>query len=73
MWSITITPGGNFRLAPGWAGGWVRYNRALATSSCIMVLNTKVNVQSMGDRSSRVREYRCDYNRCGYVNTLRLS
>ena len=38
-------------------------NRALATSSCIMVLATKVNLQSMGERSSRVREYRCDNNR----------
>ena len=28
-----------------------------------LVLNTKVNVHSMGERSSRVSRYRCDYNR----------
>ena len=37
--------------------------RALGTSSCNRVITTQVNVQSMRERSSRVREYTCDNNR----------
>lgn len=35
-------------------------SRALVASNCRRVKSTQVNVQSEGERSSRVREYRCD-------------
>lgn len=38
-------------------------SRALVASSCCGVQTTQVDVQSDGDRSSRVREYTCDRSR----------
>ena len=38
-------------------------DHALGASCCNMVIATRVGVQLARERSSRVREYACDYNR----------